>query len=76
MTALDLLRSARESESLGHYHEADRLRWLAASVSLPGADPDDDREDPLGAAVREAEAAGDDPLALSLLASGGISLAS
>ena len=75
MTSLDLLRSARESESLGHYHEADRLRWLAASAS-PAPDPDDDREDPLGAAVREAEAAGDDPLALSLMASGGLSLAS
>ena len=75
MTSLDLLRSARESESLGHYHEADRLRWLAESAS-PAPDPDDDREDPLGAAVREAEAAGDDPLALSLLASGGLSLAS
>ena len=75
MTSLDLLRSARESESLGRYHEADRLRWLAESASLV-PDPDDDREDPLGAAVREAEAAGDDPLALSLLASGGVVLAS
>jgi hypothetical protein len=75
VTSLDLLRSARESESLGRYHEADRLRWLAESAS-PAPDPDDDREDPLGAAVREAEAAGDDPLALSLLASGGLSLAS
>jgi hypothetical protein len=70
VTALDLLRSARESESLGRYHEADRLRWLAASAS-PAPDPDDDREDPLGAAVREAEAAGDDPGAVALLASGG-----
>ena len=70
MTSLDLLRSARESESLGRYHEADRLRWLAESAS-PVPDPDDDREDPLGAAVREAEAAGDDRRALSLLASGG-----
>jgi len=75
VTTAELLRSARESESLGHYHEADRLRWLAESAS-PVPDPDDDREDPLGAAVREAEAAGDDPLALSLLASGGPVLAS
>lgn len=75
MTVPELLRSARDAESQGHLAEADRLRWLAASVS-PAADPDEDREDPLGAAVREAEAAGDDPLALSLLASGGLLLAS
>lgn len=75
MTVPELLRSARDLESLGHLAEADRLRWLAASVS-PALPTDEDREDPLGAAVREAEAAGDDPLALSLLASGGLLLAS
>jgi len=75
VTSLDLLRSARESESLGRYHEADRLRWLAESAS-PAPDPDEDREDPLGAAVREAEAGEDYCGALSLLASGGPVLAS
>lgn len=76
MTVPELLRSARDLESLGHLAEADRLRWLAASVSSAGAVTDDDREDPVGAAVREAEAAGDYRGALALLASGGPVLAS
>lgn len=76
MTATELLRSARDLESLGHLTEADRLRWLAASVSPSDSDPDEDREDPLGAAVREAEAVEDYRRALSLLASGRLLLAS
>lgn len=68
MTVHELLRSARDAESQGHLTEADRLRWLAASVSLPTVAPDEDREDPVGPAERDAEVAGDDRRALALLA--------
>ncbi len=68
MTVPELLRSARDAESQGHLAEADRLRWLAASVSATRADLDEDREDPLGPAERDAEIAGDDRRAVALLA--------
>lgn len=74
MTATELLRSARDAESQGHLAEADRLRWLAVSVS--SAVTDEDHEDPLGAAVREAEAVEDYRGALALLASRSPAMAS
>lgn len=68
MTATELLRSARDLESQGHLAEADRLRWLAASVSsgsvsTPALTGEDSAEFAppcrLAAALREAEAVGD-----------------
>jgi hypothetical protein len=61
---------------MGRPAEAAHLEWLAASRALASVAPDEDHEDPLGAAVREAEAVEDYCGALSLLASGGLLLAS
>ena len=69
MTPADLLRAARDFESLGHPAEADRLRWAAAravsgsvlSEPAPSGDLGSESEPSclLGAALRDAEAVGD-----------------